>query len=210
MAGIITITDASDNIKPDPQIALKYEKLIMSCCFFLTLDSCLLLLAGGLATRWFTSFYLGALGAALSILSAGYLLFMHKKRDAAWRGTRDTTLGSISISTSTSTSTTADLLHGAYPPMSRMPSIVSNVLITIVWYMGTFTTIVYHASLRAGKLTSENTKRHYQGPLSSWGELALGVLCTAVATLLLVLQLCQRRATSREMLKAIVSRELEY
>ncbi|EAU87042.1 hypothetical protein CC1G_12315 [Coprinopsis cinerea okayama7 len=181
------------NGKADPFIAIKYESMIMSCTFFLFLDSVISLIAGGLATRYFTTMYIGALAALLSILSTGVLLLLHKAKDD-WRQ---------HIST--------NLLDGIYAPCSKMISILANVVITVLWLVASVVTIYYHAALKGRKFDDGLTVvPPKQGPLSSWGELAFTILCTFFASTLLILQIVQRRATSQEMKKAILSRELEY
>ena len=208
----------------NPLIATKYESLISSCLFFLSLNSTLFLVAGALATRYHTTLYIGALAALLSLFLSVILLLLHKimdtslgKDDKAGRGVEEGDNASVVKGVplggvDNGGSGWRDRLHqnlweGTYPPNQKMGSIFGMVFAAILWFIASAITIEYHVLIGRGE---EPKVRYKQGPLSSYGEMAFCCVCASFSFLCLVVMVVQRRATSKEMRKALSSHELEY
>jgi len=208
--------------KPNPLIAVKYESLISSNLFFLTLNSALFLVVGALATRYHTTLYIGALAAIASILLGSTLLLLHKVMDSSVKKSTnkdgDVEGGGANVQGDGSSIIKGglnenggtgwrDTMHqnlwdGVYPPNQKMGSILGQVLITILWMISTAITIEYHVLVGKGEKPKVAVR---QGPLWSLGELSFSALCFMFSFFLLITMIIQRRQTSKEMVKALCS-----
>jgi len=218
-------SSALHSSKPDPLVAVRYERTISSQLFFLTLNSALFLVVGALATRYHTTLYIGVLASILSIFLCATLLLLHKVLDTSKpKGPSTSTAGGDAegqggedgsgvVKGNTEASgrwrdrLNQNLWDGVYPPNQKMPSVLGMTLVFILWGISTCITIEYHVLIGKGEKPSIEIR---QGPLSSYGELSFSCLCTIFSFVLLVMMLTQRRQTSKEMVKAICSDELEY
>jgi len=100
-----------------------------------------------------------------------------------------------------------NLWDGVYPPNQKMGSILGMGLSCALWFIASAITIEYHVLIGRGETPKIPIR---QGPLSSYGELSFTVICAVLSFILVVIMGVQRRATSKEMRKALCSQELEY
>ncbi|KAH6867447.1 hypothetical protein BKA70DRAFT_1579400 [Coprinopsis sp. MPI-PUGE-AT-0042] len=207
-------SSALHSSKPNALIATKFESHINSGLFFITLNGSLFLVVGALATRYHTTLYIGALAAILSVFLGSTLLLLHKVMDSSLPKSSPPSDGSDTSSIVKGSNVTEnggtgwrDRLHqnlwdGVYPPNQKMGSVLSMVLIVILWMISTAITIEYHILIGRGEKPKTEIR---QGPLSSYGELSFSCLCTALSFVLVITMVIQRRLTSKEMCKAISS-----
>jgi hypothetical protein len=181
-------SSAVHSSKPNPLIATKFESSINSSLFFLTLNGALFLIVGGLATRYHTTLYIGALAAMLSVLLGSTLLLLHKVMDSSLPKNAGDTEGS-DASSIIKGSNMADgtgwrdrlrqnLWDGVYPPNQKMGSVLSMVLISILWLISAAISIEYHVLIGKGeKPKVEIRQGEFSSPNPTQFTLWLTMLC---------------------------------
>jgi hypothetical protein len=180
-------SSALHSSKPNPLIATKFESSINSSLFFLTLNGSLFLIVGGLATRYHTTLYIGALAAMLSVFLGSTLLLLHKVMDSSLpKHSGDTANGGDASSIIKGSNLAEnggtgwrDRLHqnlwdGVYPPNQKMGSVLSMVLISILWLISAAISIEYHVLIGKGEKPKTEIRQ---------GEFCFGEACFVYCTL---------------------------